>query len=501
MSTSQTSNTQTSIKVAERPLYQNVGLILGPALFVLMMIVSQFQTTMEPLAFRTAAVALWMAVWWATEAVPVPVTALLPIVTFQLLGISTLKAAAASYSHPIIYLFLGAFILALAVERWNLHKRIALWILTHTGSDGKKLILGFMSVAALLSMWMTNTSTTMMLMPIALSVVTVITDNAKDLSDREKANFQTAMLLGLAYAATIGGMSTLVGTPPNALFAAFVSEHYNIEISFASWMAVGVPLMLLMLPIAWYALSHVLYKVNIAENSAVTDHLKHLQAELGAITKPEKRVALIFIAVVLMWILRRPLAVMFDINFLSDTGIVIAGAVLLFMLPSGDKSQAQLMTWQGTSRLPWGVLILFGGGLSLASAFSSTGLATWLGESLSPLSSFGIFVLVIAATALVIFLTELTSNLATTAAFLPVMGAIALQSDIQPLLLCVPITLAASFAFMLPVATAPNAIVFASGKLSIPQMIRAGLWLNIIGLFLLTVVALWWAPMILTGKA
>jgi sodium-dependent dicarboxylate transporter 2/3/5 len=443
-----------------------------------------------------------MAVWWATEAVPVPVTAFLPIVTFQMLGIATLKEASAPYANPIIYLFLGAFLLALAVERWNLHKRIALFILTHTGSDGKKLIFGFMMVAALLSMWMTNTSTTMMLMPIALSVVTVITDNAKNLSDREKASFQIAMLLGLAYAATIGGLSTLVGTPPNALLAAFISDNYGIEITFASWMAVGVPIMLIMLPIAWFGLTRVLYKINIPENAAVTDHLTKLRQDLGPITRPEKRVAIIFLMVVLLWILRRPLSSMIGIDFLTDPGIVMAAALLLFIMPSGDKAQpqSQLMTWHDTGRLPWGVLILFGGGLSLAAAFSSTGLASWLGESLSPLSSFGIFALIIAATALVIFLTELTSNLATTAAFLPVMGAMAVQGDINPLLLCVPVTLAASCAFMLPVATPPNAIVFASGKLTIPQMVRAGLFLNIVGLILLSLVAVWWAPVMLGGS-
>jgi sodium-dependent dicarboxylate transporter 2/3/5 len=492
-----TSNQINIVSSAERANYQKIGLVLGPAIFALMMIMSTFQTTMDPLAWRTAAVALWMAVWWATEAIPVAVTAFLPIVTFQMLGIATLKEASSPYANPIIYLFLGAFILALAVERWNLHKRIALWILTHTGSDGKKIILGFMAVAALLSMWMTNTSTTMMLMPIALSVVKVITDNTKNLTDKDKASFQIAMLLGLAYAATIGGLSTLVGTPPNALLAAFISENYGIEISFASWMGVGVPIMLIMLPIAWFGLTRVLYKINIPENPAVADHLYQLRKNLGPITKPEKRVATIFLIVIVLWVLRRPLSAILGIDFLTDPGIVMAAALLLFTMPSGNKDQSQLMTWHDTGRLPWGVLILFGGGLSLAAAFSSTGLANWLGNSLSPLSGSSILLLIIAATALVIFLTELTSNLATTAAFLPVMSAIAMQGDINPLLLCVPITLAASCAFMLPVATPPNAIVFASGKLTIPQMVRAGLFLNIVGLILISLVAVWWVPTML----
>jgi sodium-dependent dicarboxylate transporter 2/3/5 len=482
---------------AERASYQNVGLVLGPVLFAIMMLTSGFQTTMDPVAWKTAAVAIWMAVWWSTESVPVPVTAFIPLVSFELLDIATMKAAAAPYANPTIYLFLGAFVLALAVERWNLHKRIALAILSQTGTDGKKLILGFMVVAALLSMWMTNTSTTMMLMPIALSVATVITENSTKLTDKEKASFQISMLLGLAYAATIGGLSTLVGTPPNALLAAYISDNYGIEISFASWMAVGVPVMILLLPLTWVLLTRVLYKINIPENEKVTEHLVQLKKELGQITSPEKRVGLVFSVVISLWMIRRPLQDMFGLQGLSDAGIVMAAAIVLFILPSGSKTQAQLMTWHDVNRLPWGVLVLFGGGLSLASAFTSSGLATWLGESLTPIGDLGIIFLIIAATALVIFLTEITSNLATTATFLPVMGAIALQGKIDPLLLCVPITLAASCAFMLPVATPPNAIVFASGKITIPQMVRAGVMLNIVGLMLITVIAVWWAPTVL----
>ncbi|MDN3653928.1 DASS family sodium-coupled anion symporter [Thalassotalea ponticola] len=482
---------------AERANYQNYGLVLGPLFFVLMMLSADTQTTMSPVAWNTAGVALWMATWWSTEAVPVPITAFLPIVTFEMLDIASLKEAAAPYSNPIIYLFLGAFILALAVERWNLHKRIALLILEKTGTDGRKLILGFMVVAALLSMWMTNTSTTMMLMPIALSVATVIIENTPQLSDKQKAQFQIAILLGLAYAATIGGLATLVGTPPNALLAAFLVDNYGIEVSFARWMLVGVPVMVVMLPICWWALTRVLYRVAIPANDKVNAHIKSLKAELGPMSAPEKRVAIVFSLVVVLWMLRRPLTSYFNIEGLSDAGIVMAAAMVLFILPSGSQSQAQLMTWHDVNRLPWGVLVLFGGGLSLASAFSSSGLALWLGESISPIALWSVVILIIAATGLVIFLTEITSNLATTATFLPVMGAIAVQGDINPLLLCVPITLAASCAFMLPVATPPNAIVFSSGKLSIPQMVRAGVMLNIIGLLLITVIAVWWAPLIL----
>lgn len=480
----------------QRARYQDIGLIMGPAVFVLMMLMDATQGVMEPQAWRVAGVGIWMAIWWATEAVPVPVTAFLPIVTFPVLGVSSLTEATASYANPIIYLFLGAFILALAVERWSLHKRIALMILAYTGTDGRNLIGGFMIVAALLSMWMTNTSTTMMLMPISLSVAKVITDHNTQLSATQSRSFQAAMLLGLAYAATIGGLATLVGTPPNALLAAFLNDNYQIKITFASWMLVGVPVMLLMLPLAWWSLTRWSFDINIPANSAVQQHLLTLKEDLGEMSSAEKRVAIVFALVVIFWIARRPLSTFFGIDFLTDTGIVMAAALLLFLLPSGDKVQPQVMVWHDVNRLPWGVLILFGGGLSLAAAVSSSGLAAWLGSSLTPLGGLGIFVLIVAATGLVIFLTELTSNVATAATFLPVVAAVALELGVSPLLLCIPITLAASCAFMLPVATPPNAIVFASGALTIPQMVKAGAILNLIGMLILSVVAIWLAPLV-----
>lgn len=477
-----------------RARYQDVGLILGPVLFTVMMLFDASQTTMEPAAWRVAAVGIWMAAWWATEAVSVPVTAFLPIVTFPFLSISSMVEATSHYANPIIYLFLGAFILALAVEKWMLHKRIALAILSVTGTDGRHLIGGFMLVAALLSMWMTNTSTTMMLMPIALSVAKVIAENNSHLSSKQTKAFQVAMLLGLAYAATIGGLATLVGTPPNALLAAFLTDNYGIQITFANWMLVGVPVMLIMLPLAWLSLTRFTFTIDIPANPSVNEYLANLRTELGPMSQAEKRVATVFALVVLFWILRRPISAWLGIDFLSDTGIVMTAALLLFLLPSGNPQQPQIMVWENVHRLPWGVLVLFGGGLSLAAAVSSSGLATWLGSSLTPLGGLGIFVLVVAATGLVIFLTELTSNVATAATFLPVVAAVALELGVSPLLLCIPITLAASCAFMLPVATPPNAIVFASGVLTIPQMVKAGAILNVIGMILLSLVAIWLAP-------
>jgi len=462
--------------------------------FVAMLVTDQWQDVMNPLAWRAAAVGLWMAIWWATEAIPVPVTAMLPIVIFEPLGITSLRDAAAPYANPIIFLFLGGFLMALALERWNLHRRIALAILERTGTDGKRLVGGFMLVCAGLSMWMTNTATTMMLLPIVLSVIGVIRDNLSDLSEKSHSDFQIAMLLGLAYSASIGGLATMIGTPPNALLIGYLAENYNIDISFARWMTVGVPVTLVMLPVAWIVLTRFLHPVTIPANEAVSRHLHDLREEMGPITTPERRVAVIFVLVVTCWMLRRPLTEMAGLTGISDAGIVMTAGILLFVMPSGNPTQRQLMTWDYALRLPWGVLILFGGGLSLAAAVSNSGLALWLGESLAPLNAFGLAVLVIAAVALVIFLTELTSNLATTATLLPVMGAIAVQAGLPPLYLTVPITIAASCAFMLPVATPPNAIVFATGRITIPQMVRAGLTLNLIGIMVVTLIALYLAP-------
>ena len=489
----------TSGATEDRPLetYQRIGRVLGPVIFVTMLATAQWQDVMPPVAWRTAAVALWMAVWWATEAIPVAATAFLPLILFAPTGVSALRDAAAPYANPIIYLFLGGFMLAIAVERWNLHRRISLAILDRTGTDGRRLVGGFMFVCALLSMWMTNTSTTMMLLPIVLSVIAVIRDNVTGVTEASHKNFQIAMLLGLAYAASIGGLATMIGTPPNALLIGFLADTYGIEISFARWMTVGIPVTVLMLPIAWFLLTRTLFHFDIPATDAVNDHLRHLREEMGPMTTPERRVAFVFAAVIFCWMLRRPLTEWLGLEGVSDAGIVMTAALLMFLIPSGDSNQRQLLSWENTSRIPWGVLILFGGGLSLAAAVSNSGLALWLGESLAPLNALGLTVLVIAAITLVIFLTELTSNLATTATLLPVMGAIALQIDVPPILLTVPITIAASCAFMLPVATPPNAIVFSTGAITIPQMVKAGILLNLIGIVIVTVVSLMIAPALL----
>ena len=435
-----------------------------------------------------------MAIWWATEAVPIAVTALLPIVMFPLLGIATIQDTTAPYANKVIYLFLGGFIVAFAMQRWNLHRRIALNVLQHVGGNGRSLVGGFMLASAIISMWVMNTSTTMMLLPIAVSIIAVIHKTVGGLDDHAKESFQYSLLLGVAYGATIGGMATLVGTAPNAMLAAFMQETYGTEIDFSRWMLVGLPLSAMMLPLAWLILTRFAFKVDFKTSDEGKAVLRQLKEELGAITIPEKRVATVFILMAVTWVLRPLLVTLPGLSALDDSGIAMAGGIALFLIPSGEKSDPMLLRWTYAEQLPWSVLILFGGGLTLAGAVTRTGLAEWLGASLQTVGALPLFALVIVAATMIIFLTELTSNIATTATFLPVVGAIAIESGYDPIVLTVPVTLAASCAFMLPVATPPNAIVFGSGMLTIPKMVRAGMMLNIVGIFLVSIVALHLAP-------
>jgi len=476
-----------------RTSHQKVGLILGPALCALMLLFDA-PADLPVAGWRVAAMGVLMAIWWATEAAPIAVTALLPLVTFPLLGIAGIQDTASPYANKVIYLFLGGFIVAYAMQRWNLHRRIALNILQVAGGNGRSLIGGFMLASALLSMWVMNTSTTMMLLPIAVSVISVIHKSVDGLDDKSRRHFQYALLLGIAYASSIGGMATLVGTAPNALFAAFMLSEYGVEIDFARWMLVGVPLAAVMLPVAWVVLTRLVFNVDFKTAGEGRAAIRRMKTDMGRISVPEIRVAIIFASMAATWIFRPLLAKINGLAALDDSSIAIAGAVLLFLVPSGDKQDPVLLRWKYAEGLPWGVLILLGGGLALASAVTRTGLAEWLGNSLQTVSMLPVPILVLIIAAMIIFLTELTSNAATTATFLPVAGAIAIEAGMDPIVVAVPVTLAASFAFMLPVATPPNAIVFGSGLLTIPKMARAGLALNIIGIFLVTLAATTLAP-------
>lgn len=484
---------------ADHSRLKQAGLWMGPIVALSMFMTAAWQDSMPHNAWIVAGVGLWMAIWWSTEAIPVAATAFIPLVSFPLLQVVPIKAIAQSYAHPTIFLFLGAFLLALSVEKWALHRRIALSVLVRTGTDGRKLILGFMMAGALLSMWMTNTSTAMMLLPIATSVAAMVIEKSSGVSDDDKKAFQVALLLALAYATTIGGMSTIIGTPPNVLLAGFIEETYGIQIAFFDWMLIGLPLALVLLPLGWVVLTRVAFRVEVPASLETAGVIDSMRKEMGAMTSPERRVGLLFLAVVALWMARKWLNEVPGLEGLSDAGIVMTAALLLFVIPSGDGSPARLMQWDDVARLPWGVLILFGGGLALAAQVSISGLAVWLGESLLPVAGLGTLVLVAAAAGLVVFLTELTSNLATAATFLPVVAAIAAQSGIEPLVLCVPVTLAASCAFMLPVATPPNAIVFSSGALTIPQMIRAGILMNLIAMMTLTLLAVILVPTVFSN--
>jgi sodium-dependent dicarboxylate transporter 2/3/5 len=476
-----------------RATHQWVGLFLGPALAAIMLLAGAPEG-LGITAWRTAAVGVLMAVWWATEAVPIAVTALLPLVVFPLFDIASIHDTARPYSNKVIYLFLGGFIVAFAMQRWNLHRRIALNVLQVVGGNGRSLVGGFMGASAVISMWVMNTSTTMMLLPIAVSIIGVIHGSVATLTDKDKRDFQYALLLGIAYSASIGGMMTLVGTAPNALLAAFMLDTYGTEIDFARWMLVGIPLALTMLPLSWLVLTRIVFKVDFVTSSEARAELRRMKEELGSISVPELRVAIIFACMALLWMTRPLLTKLPGLGALDDSGIAMAGAIALFLVPSGSKEDPLLLRWNYAERLPWGVLILFGGGLTLASAVSNTGLAQWLGTSLQAIGDLPLWVIVAATAATIIFLTELTSNTATTNTFLPVVGAIALEAGFDPIMLAVPVTLAASCAFMLPVATPPNAIVFGSGLLTIPKMARAGLALNLIGIVLVSAIAMTLAP-------
>ena len=479
-----------------RTTSQRIGLFLGPALMLLMLLAGS-PANLSDAAWATAAIGVLMAVWWASEALPIAATAMLPIVAFPILGISSIQETTAPYANKVIYLFLGGFIVAFAMQRWNLHRRIALNILQFAGGNGRSLVGGFMLTSALLSMWVMNTSTTMILLPIAVSIVTVIHKTVDALDDKGKEDFQFALLLGVAYGATIGGIATLVGTAPNAMFAAFMAENYDTEIAFANWMLVGIPLSALMLPLAWLAMTRWVFKVDFITSAEGKATLRRMRDEMGTISVPEIRVAVIFVMMAIAWI-SRPLAVKYlGFTALDDSLIAIAGALLLFLIPSGEKSDPMLLRWQYAEKLPWGVLLLFGGGLTLAGAVRRTGLADWLGENLHVIGSLPLIVIILIVATLIIFLTELTSNIATTATFLPVAGAIAVGAGYDPVALLIPVTLAASCAFMLPVATPPNAIVFGSGMLTVPRMARAGFVLNLFAIALVSIVAYKIAPAVL----
>ncbi len=433
-------------------------------------------------AWRVAGVGALMALWWVSEVIPLPATALVPLVLLPPLGLATIGDAAAPYANPVIFLFLGGFVIAAALSRCGLHRRIALGIVVASGSSPAGLVAGFMVATAFLSMWVSNTATVLMVLPIALSVLAL--DDASSAGPsggaRVPSGFAVALMLGIAYAANIGGMATLIGTPPNALLAGFMDETYGVRVGFVEWLALGGPVVAVALPLAWWLLTRGLDGVGAPDRGGVLE----ARARLGRPSREEALVGVVTALTAIAWITRPVLARL--VPGLSDAGIAVTGALALFVLSGAAEERGALLRWEDVEALPWGVLILFGGGLSLAAAIQDSGLAAWIGASFDAARALPALVIVGVVTAVVIYLTELTSNTATAATFLPIAAAVAAGVGIDPFQLGASVALAASAAFMMPVATPPNAVVYGSGLVPIRRMVGAGFWLNLVFILLIT---------------
>lgn len=454
-----------------------IGLILGP-LLLLACILTDPPGGLSEKAWLTVGLAALMAVWWSTEAIPIPATSLLPILLIPLLDIDTLAKATAPYANPTIFLFLGGFLLGLAMQRWNLHKRIALATLLAVGNQPSRQIAGFMIATAFISMWVSNTATSIMMLPIGLSVIGLLIAGSEE---KEGARFAVALLLGIAYSASVGGIATLIGTPPNALLAAFMRENYDVQIGFGQWMLLGLPLSIGMLVFIWWSLTRGGFRLAGGDSRGL---LEKEMAALGPMSRAEKMVAVVFVLAAAAWIFQPLLADYID--GVNDTSIAMAAAIALFLIPVDLHKRVFLMDWEQANKAPWGVLLLFGGGLSLAGVIGASGLAEWIASSLSAFDALPLLAMIALVVTVIIFLTEITSNTATAAAFLPLLGALAVAQGLSPEMLAIPAAVAASCAFMMPVATPPNAIVFGTGQLPIQAMIKAGFVLNLFGVLLVS---------------
>ncbi|WP_298533615.1 DASS family sodium-coupled anion symporter [uncultured Algibacter sp.] len=461
---------------------KRIGLILGPLLYILIRLFFSPEGLPEA-ANGVLAATIWIAIWWITEAIPIAATALLPIVLFPLSGSLDITNTTASFGHKFVFLYLGGFIIAIAIEKWNLHKRMALNIINLIGSNVKNIILGFMIATAFLSMWISNTATSVMMLPIGIAIISQLKNNPSTKKD-ENLIFGKALMLAIAYSASIGGIATLIGTPPNLVLAGIVSETYGYEITFSQWFIFGFPISVLLLFICWKYLTSFAFTFNQKEFPGGKQEIKRLLSALGKMTYEEKAVAIVFAATAFCWITRSFLLKKI-LPQIDDTIIAIGFALILFLIPSKSKHK-KLMSWKDTKNLPWGIILLFGGGMALAKGFESSGLALWIGNQMTTLEGVSTIVLILLLIAAVNFLTEITSNLATTAMLLPVLAPMALTIDMHPFILMVGAAVAASCAFMLPVATPPNAVVFGSGYLRIPDMVSKGVIMNIVSIIILT---------------
>ena len=468
-----------------------LGLILGPLLFLAIMIF----VDAEGLSFEAKCIlasTAWMAVWWVTECVPISVTALLPIVLFPLTGGMDLATTTAAYGHKLVFLFVGGFLIALAIEKWHLHKRLALNIIRVTGSNKSRVILGFMLATAFLSMWISNTATSIMILPVGLAIISQLKDDPKTI-ENENEVFGKSLMIAIAYSASIGGMATLIGTPPNMVLAGVVEESYGIKLNMFDWMKFGVPLSSFLLIICWLYLTKIAFKFKNEEFSAGKEEILRQIKKLGSFSNEEIKVLIVFALTALGWIFRGSIETIFPM--IDDTIIAIFFAITLFIIPTKNhKTNKTLLVWNDTVKLPWGILILFGGGMAIASAFGKSGLALWIADLLQNLNEMSLFLIILIIVTSINLLTEVTSNMATTAMLLPVLVTIALAIEVHPYFLLVSATLAASCAFMLPISTPPNAVVFGSGFLKIEDMFKKGIWMNLISIITITLVVYFTLP-------
>jgi sodium-dependent dicarboxylate transporter 2/3/5 len=476
---------------------ERIGLVLGGAVFLLILLVPLGD--LPDSARGMLAVALLMATWWVSEAIPLAATSLLPLALFPVLGMGTAAESAAPYANHLVYLFLGGFLLAQAMQRFSLHRRMALHIVGRIGTSPSKLVLGFMCASAFVSMWVSNTATAAMMMPIGLSVIQQAieaVESSKEERERVtvelapgKFHFGVNLMLGIAYGASIGGVATLIGTPPNVFLAGAMLENYGIEISFLQWLAFGVPFVALYLPLTWLWLTRIAFPLEIRTIPGGAGRIQAEIEKLGPMSAGEKRVAVVFALTAAAWTFS-PLWTKLVPNGdrIEDSTIAILASVLLFMLPAGNGER--LLDWEWAVKLPWNVLLLFGGGFSLAAGFERSGLSSWVGEKLTMFESAPLPLFLLAIVALLVVLTEFASNTASAAMSIPILAATALSMGVSPLLLCIPATIAASCAFMLPAATPPNAIVFGTGYFTVPQLVKAGIGVNAIGIVWITILSL-----------
>jgi sodium-dependent dicarboxylate transporter 2/3/5 len=483
----------------------------GPAGAALVWLLLGGSEGLSPDARWVAAIATLMAIWWMTEAIPLSATALLPIVLIPMLTERTVGEATAPYASSIVFLFLGGFLIAIAMEKWNLHRRVALLTLRRVGVEPKRIVLGVMLATGFLSMWVSNTATTLMMLPIGLSVLTLVTErgagaaharhrpgHVDPIRDENLRRFGVCLTLAIAWAATMGGLGTLLGSPPNAIVAGYASDELGREIGFLDWMIIGTPLALTFILIAWVLMTRVLYRFILAEIPGGREMIDDEIAKLGVLSQGEKMVMLVFGAAAFLWIVPGLLAAIPGVEprlgpfgAMDDTAIAVAAGIAMFLLPGRGRTE-MVLTWKDAEEgLPWGVLLLFGGGLSLAGAVAATGLDGWFGEQGTGLGALPPVLLVAAVVAIVLFLTEITSNTATAATFIPVLGGVAVGIGADAMSLLIPAALAATCAFMLPVGTPPNAIVFGTGAVTIAQMARGGFVLNLVGIVLITTFVYW----------